>query len=163
MFPFAFPGLFRILSAHHRGVAADGWRSLILRLYKHSLLLPGHGVSTLRAFALNAGHAAFVWLLLSAFRTKTGADIASRKGSAHATSTLSTLALALSAAFSRSTASFFFHFVFLLVYAVHFLATLPASTAATRHGKSVVFQVATEPSPNDLIQIAGCKRTIWVP
>jgi hypothetical protein len=77
------------------------------------LLLPGHSVSTLRAFALNAGHAALVWFLLSAFRTKTGADIASRKGSAHATSTLST-ALALSAAFSRSTASFFFHFVFLL-------------------------------------------------
>jgi hypothetical protein len=127
-----------------------------------SLLLPGHGGPTLRAFALDAGHAAFVWFLLAAFRTKTSADIASRKWAAHATSTLST-ALALSAAFSRSTASFFLHFVFLLVYAVHFLATLPASTAETRHGKSVVFQVATEPSPNDLIQNAGCKRTIWVP
>jgi len=77
------------------------------------LLLPGHGGSTLRAFALDAGHAAFVWFLLSAFRTQAGADIASRKGAAHATSTLST-ALALSAAFSRSTASFFFHFVLLL-------------------------------------------------
>jgi len=127
------------------------------------LLLPGHGSSTLRAFALDAGHAALVWFLLSAFRTQACADIASRKGSAHATSTLSTLALALSAAFSRSTASFFFHFVFLLVYAVHFLATLPASTAAARHGKAIAFQVATEPRPNDLVQIAGRKRTIWVP
>jgi len=107
-----------------------------------SLLLPGHDGSTLRAFALDAGHAAFVWFLLAAFRTKTSADIASRKWAAHATSTLST-ALALSAAFSRSTASFFFHFVFLLVYAVHFLATLPASTAATWHGKAIAFQVAT--------------------
>jgi hypothetical protein len=76
-------------------------------------------------------------------------------------STLSTLTLA-SAAFSHSTASFCFYFVFLLLYAVHFLATLPASTAAPRHGKSVVFQVATEPSPNDLIQIAGCRRTIML-
>jgi len=126
------------------------------------LLLPGHGCSTLRAFALDARHAAFVWFLLSAFRTQAGADIASRKGSAHATSTLST-ALALSAAFSRSTASFFFHFVLLLVYAVHFLATPPPSTAAARHGKAIAFQVATEPRPNDLVQIAYRKRAIWVP
>jgi hypothetical protein len=107
-----------------------------------SLLLPGHGGSTLRAFALDAGHAAFVGFLFAAFRTQAAADFASCKWAAHATSTLSTLTLA-SAAFSRSTASFFFYFVFLLLYAVHFLATLPASTAAPRHGKSVVFQVAT--------------------
>ena len=122
--------------------------------------MPGHDGSTLRAFALDAGHAAFVWFLLSAFRTQAGADIASRKGTAHATSTLSTSALALSAAFSRSTASFFFHFIFLLVYAVHFLATPPASTAAARHGQAIALQVATEPSPNGLIQTAGRKRTI---
>jgi hypothetical protein len=101
-----------------------------------SLLLPSHDGSTLRAFALDAGHAALVWFLLSAFRTQADADIASRKGSAHATSTLSTLALALSAAFSRSTASFFFHFVFLLVDAVHFLATPPASTAPVQAWQS---------------------------
>mgnify|MGYP007023857325 FL=1 len=124
------------------------------------LLLPGHDGSTLRAFALDAGHAALVWFLLSAFRTQAGADIASRKGTAHATSTLSTLALALSAAFSRSTASFFFHFIFLLVYAVHFLATPPTSTASARHGKAIAFQVATEPSPNGLMQITDRKRTI---
>jgi hypothetical protein len=112
------------------------------------LLLPGHDGSTLRAFALDAGHAAFVWFLLPAFRTQAGADIASRKGTAHATSTLSTLALALSAAFSRSTASFFYHFVLLLFYAVHFRATLPALTAAARHGKAIAFQIATEPRPN---------------
>jgi len=104
-----------------------------------------------------------VWFLLSAFRTQAGANIASRKGTAHATSTLSTLALALSAAFSRSTASFFFHFVLLLFYAVHFLATPPASTATVRHGKAIAFQVATEPRPNDLVQIAYRKRAIWVP
>jgi hypothetical protein len=105
------------------------------------LLLPGHYGSTLRAFALNAGHAAFVWFRLSAFRTQAGADSASRKGTTTATLTLSTatlssttlsaLALALSAAFSHSTASFSVHFVFLLFYAVHFLVPPPATNEAT--------------------------------
>jgi hypothetical protein len=135
---------------------------------KDCLLLPGHYGSTLRAFALNAGHAAFVWFRLSAFRTQAGADSASRKGTTLAASTLSSLtlsslalsslALALSAAFSHSTAFFSFHFVFLLVYAVHFLAPPPAATAAARHGKGVTFQIAKEPDLNDLAQIAGHER-----
>jgi hypothetical protein len=123
------------------------WYFCILRLYKDSLLLPGHDGATLRAFTLDAGHAAFVWFLLSAFRTQAGADIASRTGTAHATSALSTSPLALSAAFSSSNASFFIHFVCLLVKVVHFPAMLPASTAAARHGNAIAFQVATEPSP----------------
>jgi hypothetical protein len=104
------------------------------------LLLPGHGGSTLRAFALDAGHAALVWFLLSAFRTQAGSDIASRKGSAHATSTLSTT-LALSAAFSRSTASSFFHFVFLLSLCRSF-----SGHAAGRDRNSPAWQIRRIPS-----------------
>jgi hypothetical protein len=82
-----------------------------------------------------------VWFRLSAFRTQAGADSAGRKGTTLATATLSSLALALSAAFSHSTASSFVHFVFLLVDAVHFLAPPPAATAAVRHGKGVTLQL----------------------
>jgi hypothetical protein len=91
---------------------------------------------------------------MPAFRTQAGAQIARRKGIAHPTSTLSASALALSAAFPRSTASFSVHLVFLLVHAVHSPATALTATAAARHGISVALQVVTEPTLNNLAQVA---------
>jgi hypothetical protein len=118
---------------------------------KNRLLLPYHGSSTLRAFTLNAGRAAFVRFRLSAFRAQAGAESAPCKRTAYAASSLPASTLALSAAFSHSPASSSVHFVFLLAYAAH----SPTTTATAWHGKGIEPQIAFEPSLNDLAKITG--------
>lgn len=95
---------------------------------------------------------------MPAFRTQAGADSATRKGTAHATSTLSGLALPLSAAWPHSATFSSVHRVFLLVYSAHSPAAASTATGATGHDKGVALQVATEPGLNDLAQVAGDER-----
>ena len=81
------------------------------------------------------------------FRTQAGAYSAPRKGTAHATSTLSTSTLSTStlttaAALLHSATFSSVHQVFLLVHAAHSPATASTAPAATGHEKRRTRQFA---------------------
>jgi len=104
-------------------------------------------------------------LTVSAARTHAGADRTAGKGTAHATSTLPSLALAtalshataLASSAPHTTASFSVHFMFLLVCADHCPTTALTPSITARHGKSIAIQSIAEPSLNNFLQIAGDK------
>ena len=121
-------------------------------------LFPCHRGPALRAFPLNAGNSAFMRFAMPAFRTQAGADSAPRKGTAHATSTLSGSTLSLSAAWTHSAAFSSVHRVFLLVNSAYSPAVASTATGATGHDKGVALQVATEPGLNDIVQVTGDER-----
>jgi hypothetical protein len=68
---------------------------------------------------------------------------------------LAASALASATALSHTATSFSVHEVFLPVDAMDSLEPTACMPAAARHGKGAAFQVATQPSLDDLVQIAG--------
>jgi hypothetical protein len=92
-------------------------------------------------------------LAMPAFRTQACAANAPRKGSAHATSTLSDATLALSSARPYPTASFSRHFVFLLVHSVHSPSATAATAATGTLNRERAFAVPIRPHENRTIQV----------
>jgi hypothetical protein len=133
---------------------------------ENCLLLPCHDVSALRAFALEAGHAALVWFRLPTLRANA---IPGRPGCCGTTGTSASAApLTLPLTTARTHSAFFtaarthsssssVHGICLPFTIIHPSETPATPLAATRHCIGSIFQAAFEPGLDNLVQVAGHK------